>query len=127
MRQIKFALLVCLLSSSAFADPPGDALFGEINGFAVAAYAQDGPLGICIELDRINTQGTWINFRNLMCGITQTTLDAHGGAVGLIQYNLSDINAAIQTQFGGGSGVIGQINTGFRTGYKFVGTSMQPK
>ena len=121
-----FLLGFTLLMQRAHAAPPADALFGAVNGTPTAAYSADSQLGTCLYMDaQIGT--AWTTFWQRECGIQQSTLDAQGGATGYITYMLPDFNAGLQAYFGGGTGVIGQINTSLRTSFKFSGTTLAPR
>ena len=128
MRYISTLIIACLiLATPALATPPAQALFGTINGQAVALYASNSSFGICFQGEAQQPGQPWVSFMTFDCGITQASLDDHGGAAGYITYMLPDINLRIKGYFGGGSGVEAQLDEAFNTSFKFVGASLQPK
>jgi hypothetical protein len=122
------ALILCVgLAAPAMATPPAQALFGTINGQAVAMYAGDSAFGLCIQGEAQQPGQPWVPVMTIECGITQATLDAQGGAKGYITYLLPDINLRLKAYFGGGSGVAAQLDEAFNVSFKYVGASLQPK
>lgn len=120
-------LAYAMLCGPARATPPAQALFGTINGQAVAMYAGDSAFGLCIQGEAQQPGNPWVSFMTFDCGITQASLDAHGGAAGYITYMLPDINLRIKSYFGGGSGVAAQLDDAFNSSFKYVGASIAPK
>ena len=121
------AIWVAMLPSYARATPPAQALFGTINGQGAAIYVSNSTFGYCFQGEAQQPGNPWVNFMTFDCGITQASLDAHGGPAGYITYMLPDINARISGYFGGGSGVEAQMDEAFNASFKFVGSSLQPK
>ena len=116
-----------MLSAPAVATPPAQALFGVINGQNVALYAGDSTFGLCIQGEAQQPGQPWVPVMTIECGITQSTIDAQGGAKGYITYLLPDINLRLKGYFSGGSGVAAQLDEAFNVSFKYVGNSLQPK
>lgn len=123
---ITIGLAASLLSWQAWAVPPAQALYGQINGTPVAIYAGDSSLGLCI-IGEAQVSGTWVSVLSKQCGITQATLDAHGGAKGLIEWLRPDINASLRGFFGGGGDVAGQLDQSLNVDFAISGGQLVPK
>ena len=116
-----------MLCGPAKATPPASALFGTINGQAVALYASDSAFGLCIQGEAQAPGQPWNPVLTIECGIDQGKLDAHGGAAGFITWVLPDINIRLKAYFQGGSDAAGQLNNAFTTAFKISGGQLLPK